>query len=267
MNKVRIAHLSDPHFGTVYEDVQAGLLNCLKELQPDLVLISGDITQRARRKQFEGARAFRDSLRPLPFFAVPGNHDIPLFNLFARLFHPYRGFHSYFQDKRETDIRLGDVRVLGLNSTSRWRHVQGSLDLDRIREKFLSHWDNAKVRVAMVHHPLECAKDIDEKNRLRGRDATVKLFQEAKIDLILSGHVHDPYVACEHTMVLSVAGTSLSWRIRKEASNSFNLIEIETDPKRITIARMDIGMDKRFAPRPGWKRVFDFKEALGWTAT
>lgn len=257
MSRVKIAHLSDPHFGTIHEGVQEGLLESLNTLRPDLVLVSGDITQRARRNQFEAARRFKNSIHPIPFFAVPGNHDIPLFNLLARLFRPYRGFHTYFQSKRETDIRLGDVRVLGLNSTSKWRHIQGSLDIDRIREKFLSDWDTAKVRIAMVHHPLECAKGIDDKNRLKNREATVKLFQEAKIDLILSGHVHDPYVSVEHSLVLSVAGTCLSWRTRKNAPNSFHLIEIETEPRKIMITRLDMNDQKCFMPRADGLRSFE----------
>lgn len=260
MSTLRIAHLSDPHFGTVLPEVEERLIATLRSLKPDLVLVSGDITQRARRAQFQAAAAFRKKMAPFPFFAVPGNHDIPLFNLFARLFYPYRGFHRYFQAARETDFRIGDVRVIGLNSTSRWRHVQGSLDLARIKEEFLSNWDTSKIRVAMVHHPIECAKDIDDKNRLRGKDETLALFKEAQIDLVLSGHVHDPYIQVEGSLVLSVAGTCLSWRIRKGAPNSFNWIEIQADPKRIKITRMDSTPDGLYLPRADFTREFRFEQ-------
>lgn len=239
MSKIRIAHLSDPHFGTVLPEVKAALVRSLGERQPDLVLVSGDITQRARRSQFREAREFRQQWDG-HFFAVPGNHDIPLLNIVGRLIHPYYGFHRHFQAKREADIRLDGVRVLGLNSTSRWRHVQGRLNVNRVRKIIFESWDDAKVRVAMIHHPLACAKDADNaENRLRGLDETFELFHEAKIDLVLSGHVHDPYVAVEKGLVLSTAGTCLSWRTRKNAPNSYHFIEIETNPRRISIVRMD----------------------------
>ena len=241
MRRVRIAHLSDPHFGTVHPHVQAALVESLGEIKPDLVLMSGDITQRARRWQFQAAKRFRDSIHPIPFFAVPGNHDIPLFNLLGRLFNPYYGFHRYFQDRRETQLRVGEVRVLGLNSTSRWRHIQGKLDLDRIRDALLNSWGDAKIRIVMVHHPLSCKKPEDNlENLLRGREETRELFVEAKVDLVLSGHVHDPWVTTESGIVFSTAGTCLSWRTRLDAPNSYHCIDIDTSSREITIERRDL---------------------------
>lgn len=256
MSVLTIAHLSDPHFGTVEEKVYSALLASLRGLGPDLVLVSGDITQRARRRQFEAARRFKEALAPTPFFAVPGNHDIPLFNLVGRMFRPYFGYHRYFLPQREKDIRLGSVRVIGLNSTSRWRHVQGKLDIERVRKTFFDGWDDSQVRVAMVHHPIDCAKTIDDKNRIRGREEVTNLFQEAKIDLVLSGHVHDPFVAIEKGMILCVAGTCLSWRTRLGAPNTFNLIKVETSPQRVEIQRFDIDPAFRFQPRADWVKRF-----------
>lgn len=249
MSTVRLVHLSDPHFGTVLPEVEKSLVDAVHTAKPQLVLLSGDITQRARRSQFEAARRFKEKLRPLPTLAIPGNHDIPLYNVFGRLYAPYAGFHRHFQSKRETDILVEGVRVVGLNSTSRWRHVQGSLNLERIRGPLLADWKTANVRIVAVHHPLDCAKRVDDKNLLRGREAVFQLFESASIDLVLSGHVHDPFVtlsdarypASKRSMILSVAGTCLSWRTRKGAPNSFNLIDIETGTTpRIFLTRMDI---------------------------
>ena len=273
MSVVRIVHLSDPHFGTIPEGVTEGLRETLKGLKADLILISGDITQRARRKQFEAARAFMESLKPTPRFAVPGNHDIPLFNLFGRFTNPYRGYHAHFQDKRETDLLIGDVRVVGLNSTSRWRRVQGALKIPRIEEPLLQNWKTAQVRIVAVHHPLDCAKRVDDKNLLRGREAAFQLFERAEIDLVVSGHVHDPfttlsnarYPESKRAMILSVAGTCLSRRTRKGAPNSFQVIEVTTgDKNRIKITRMDRGSDFLFRPRQDQTCLFERESGRGW---
>jgi len=263
MSKVRIAHLSDPHFGTVYPQVEKALLKDIEEIAPDLVLISGDITQRARSWQFRAANLFRQQIKQ-PFFAVPGNHDIPLFNVFGRLLHPYYGFHHYFQAKRETQLRVKDVCVMGLNSTSRWRHIQGKLDLNRVRDQLLNSWGDAKTRVVMLHHPLSCRKPEDQgENLLRGIEQTQELFRQAKVDLVLSGHVHDPWVTTFGNSVVSTAGTCLSWRTRKDAPNSYHCIDIDSDSHRITVERRDV-KDWVFQPVKGSRKIFA-QEASGWT--
>lgn len=275
MSTIRIAHLSDPHFGTVLEPVRHGLLESLRALKLDLCLISGDITQRATAAQFKAARTFKDELQPVPVFAIPGNHDIPLFNVFGRLFNPYDGFHTYFQDKAENTTTLGHVNVVGLNSTSRWRHIQGSLNVERVREPLLSGRHHASVRIVAIHHPLDCAKRVDDKNLLVDRETVFGLFEDAAIDLVISGHVHDPFVTLSHarypasrrSMILSVAGTCLSWRTRKGAPNSFNLIEVEAgDQPRIKISRQDMGPDGLFHVRDDCVASFVRPQGSGWVS-
>ena len=255
MSSLTIAHLSDPHFGTINEGVAEGLLRSLNKLSPSLVLFTGDITQRARRSQFTAAKQFTHCLQPTPVIAVPGNHDIPLFNLPTRLFNPYWGFKNLFKDQLEKDFTHGDVQVFGLNSTSRWRHVQGDFKISRIRKRFSGPRSDSVVRIAAFHHPMDCFRDVDEKNLLRGRDQTIQVLDQAQIDLVVGGHIHDPFVTLstkrypqiKRPMILAVAGTCLSWRTRKNAPNSFNLIEVNTagDP-RITIARHDMKADFSF---------------------
>lgn len=272
MSLVRIAHISDPHFGTVLPDVRSALVAGLTALRPDLVLITGDITQRARRAQFRDARTFKRELEPLRAFAIPGNHDLPLFNWIERLARPYGGFHRYFQSKREREFQLGPVHVFGLNSTSRWRHVQGRLSLERIRPQLTAPHPTAVVRIVAMHHPLACAQAIDDKNVIKDALPTMRLFEEAKIDLVLSGHVHDPYVAlssqryeAHRPMILAVAGTCLSRRVRKDAPNSFNLIDIDTTGEpRIALSRFDFDGAGAFRPRKDCARAFR-REGLCWT--
>lgn len=257
MSRVRIAHLSDPHFGTLLEGSEDGLVRSLHDLKPSLILLTGDITQRARRSQFRAAKAFTERLNGTRIIAVPGNHDIPLFNIFARLFWPYRGFQKLFKDRTEKDVFHQGVQVIGLNSTSRWRHVQGDFNIPRIEKRFRAPHPEAKVRIAAFHHPMDCAKHVDDKNLLRGREAAYRVFERAQVDLVVGGHIHDPFVNLSNdrfpngrrTMVFAVAGTCLSWRTRAGAPNSFNLIDIETsgDP-HIILTRYDRDGDFNFKP-------------------
>jgi 3',5'-cyclic AMP phosphodiesterase CpdA len=280
VTRVRIAHLSDPHFGTVQDGVRSALLAVVRGLAPDLVLISGDITQRARRAQFRAARDFLTALRPVPAVAIPGNHDIPLFNVVARLLRPYGGFHRYLQEFREVKVDLGGVRVIGLNSTSKWRHVQGRLDLDRIRPLLRGNTPSGQVgpvgvRIVAVHHPLDCAKRVDDKNLIVDREAVFRELEAAEVDLVVSGHVHDPFVTLSadryqdwrRSMILSVAGTCLSWRTRKGAPNSFHLIDVDPDGPmpRIVLSRYDFDGAARFAPRTDAVARFERRGATGWT--
>ena len=273
MSFVRIAHLSDPHFGTILPGVREGLLATLADIKPDLVLLTGDITQRARRDQFRQAKKFTHDLKPTPIIAVPGNHDIPLYNIFSRLFDPYRGFKRLFKDQLEKDFIHGDILVTGLASTSRWRHVQGDFKIERLERRLREKKSGTKVHIAAFHHPMDCRKPQDEKNLLKDRDRSMDLFDQHGVDLIIGGHIHDPYVTLskvrypktKRSMIIGVAGTCLSWRTRPGAPNSFNWIEVDTSgAPRITISRMDQREDKRYTVEHVHK--FICEPGQGWAA-
>ena len=269
MSLLRIAHLSDPHFGTILPGVREGLVRTLKQIQPDLILLTGDITQRARRSQFRAAKDFTDELSPIPFIAVPGNHDIPLLNVFTRVFNPYWGFKNLFKDQLEKDFFHGDIVVTGLNSTSKWRHVQGAFDLPRLQKRLKAKRPAAVIHIAAFHHPMDCRKETDVKNLLKHNDRVIHLLEEAQVDLIVGGHIHDPsvtlskerYPKVKRNMIIAVAGTCLSWRTRPGAPNSFNLIEVDTSRKQspqIAITRFDQRPDLSFtaeSSRSFWRHA------------
>jgi len=150
-------------------------------------------------------------------------------------------------------MRHGDAFVLGLNSTSRWRHVQGAFDLKRLGRR-LARAEGAGLRIAAFHHPVDCRLPQDEKNLLVGRESVLPMFARHGLDLIVGGHIHDPYVALSgvrypevgRRMVIAVAGTCLSRRTRKGAPNSFNWMEVAAD--RLTITRYDKRADHAFTP-------------------
>ena len=116
MSLLRVAHLSDPHFGTIRMGVGEGLLNILREVQPALILLTGDITQRARVDQFKAAKYFIDQIGAAAVIAVPGNHDISLGNIYERIFHPYKGYENIFKQKLDQNI------VLNVNSGVKMYH-------------------------------------------------------------------------------------------------------------------------------------------------
>lgn len=247
--KVRIAHLSDPHFGTVKPEVRTSLLQTLKTLAPDAVIITGDITQRARLRQFRDARRFVRELAPAPVLVVPGNHDLPLFNLLGRLLQPYFGYRHVLKGHLKKRLDLVGVELFGLNSTRRYRHVQGEVDV-RAMNKFLSkHPERRHVRIVGLHHPLDCPKRVDEKNILRGAEAMMSALAHQQVDVVLGGHIHDPlvslssarYPALTKPLIISVAGTCLSWRTRSDAPNSFHLLDVlaTNSHPQIQIQRFD----------------------------
>lgn len=271
MSLLRVVHLSDPHFGTTRIDVVDGLLNILKKIQPALILLTGDITQRARANQFRAAKDFIDQLGSAAVIAVPGNHDIPLGNIYARIFHPYKGYENIFKQKLEQNIVLKDLCITCLNSTSRWRHIQGNFQNFYLEKQFQEDYSHCKVRIVAFHHPMDCAKHVDDKNLLKGRNNAIALFDRHNVDMIVSGHIHDPYVSLsearyphlQRKMILSVAGTCLSSRTRAGAPNSFNLIEINTDLiPNITLTRFD--MDSAFLFSPKEVHRFSRDSNLSW---
>lgn len=253
----RIVHISDPHFGTTTTEKIALLSKTIRELNPNVVALSGDITQRARRDQFLAARSFCDSLTNIPIMAVPGNHDIPLYNMPARLFYPYFGFRRYLKFPLNERRSFGDIELLGLNSTGRFRIIQGELHRREL-SKLTEFSSAAKFRIVMCHHPMDCPKGTDEKNILKCVVDDLPRFEEAKVDLVLSGHIHDPmarlssirYKDTRRPMPIVLAGTCLSSRTRSDAPNSFNLIEVSLKGEDVDldVTRYDLMTQKNYLP-------------------
>ena len=257
--KIRIAHLSDPHFGANFSEIVQSLRDTIRELKPHLIILSGDITQRARFDQFADAEKFVGSLSEFSWAIVPGNHDIPLFNVFSRFFHPYKNYKKVFRGLLEKKILIDQVQVFTLNSTNRFKYVQGVLSAQQIKTVISGIQNKTGVRIACFHHPMDCSKKVDEKNLLQNRDAVMKVFAKSEVDLILGGHIHDPYVSLsagrypqvQRQSIISVAGTCLSWRTRSGAPNSFNLIDIDIENNRqpsVNISRYDLNIENRFVP-------------------
>jgi 3',5'-cyclic AMP phosphodiesterase CpdA len=246
-----LLQISDPHFGTERPLVVAALLRLIDACAPDLVIVSGDITQRARRQQFAAARAFFDTLGKTPMVVVPGNHDIPLFDPFARLFYPYANHQRAFGAELEPSFESTELLVLGVNTTRAYRHTDGEVSIQQLR-RVASRLEKAKpaqLRVVITHQPVAVTRVQDEKNLLRGRDAAVREWARAGADLIVGGHIHLPYVLPLHDSFAGLprklwavqAGTALSHRVRGTIDNSVNVIRYSGDAgaRHVTVERWD----------------------------
>lgn len=242
-----LLHVSDPHFGTERHDVVEALVRAAHDLRPDLVVLSGDVTQRARRRQFDAARRFFDRLPAAPLLAIPGNHDIPLFNVAARVAAPYRGFQRAFGAQLEPEFAAADLLVLGVNTTRWWRHKHGTLgaaQVDRVAAR-LRAANPAQVRVVVTHQPVHVVTDDDRNNLARGHARAVEQWTRAGADIVLGGHIHRAHAVPLGDLWSVLAGTAVSRRVRAGRPNSVNVIRVAAD--RCAIERWDHGARDGFA--------------------
>ena len=186
-----LLHISDTHFGTEEAPVVAAVQALVREQQPDAVILSGDITQRARSAQFAAARRFCDSLGVQRILTLPGNHDIPLYNVAARLFSPYGGYKACFGDELEPELEFADVLVIGVNTTRPERHKDGVVSpaqINRVVQR-LHRARREQLRVVVTHQPACVMRPEDEKNRLHGGEAAVQAWSRAGADLVLGWRI------------------------------------------------------------------------------
>jgi 3',5'-cyclic AMP phosphodiesterase CpdA len=229
-----LLQISDPHFGTEQPEVVDALLKLTQQQRCDLVILSGDITQRARAKQFAAARTFVDRIGA-PVLAIPGNHDIPLFNLWARLRHPYARHIAAFGNDLEPTHSSHDLLVVCVNTTRAYRHKNGevsSQQIERVATR-VAHATDQQLRVVVVHQPVAVTRDEDIPNLLRGRETALERWAMAGADIVMGGHIHLPYVLAlpdlARPMWAVQAGTAVSSRTRQGAPNSVNLLRCGAD--------------------------------------
>jgi 3',5'-cyclic AMP phosphodiesterase CpdA len=245
-----LLHLSDPHFGTAQARVIEALLRLAQAQQPQMLVLSGDITQRARPAEFRQARAFCDRLGQLPLLALPGNHDISLLNPLRRLFWPYAAYLREFGPALEPVLETPSACLIGVNTTRWWRHKNGEVSPQQVERvaQLLRQVGPERLRIVVVHQPVQVLRPEDAHDRLRGAEVAVRAWADAGADLLLGGHIHLPYV-CELSVPFGLrrhvwavqAGTAVSSRVRREAPNSVNLLRSDAarQPLHCRIERWD----------------------------
>jgi 3',5'-cyclic AMP phosphodiesterase CpdA len=252
----RLVHLSDLHFGAHDEDLVEGVERSVDQLKPDLIVISGDFTQRARTEQFKEACRFLEKLRDRghEVLGVPGNHDVPLYDVLRRFLSPLTRYRRYIDETLCPFIELAGVAVLGINTARSFTFKDGRINeaqVEFIRETF-SRSPSDAVRILVTHHPLLAIPVGEGVERAIGRhELALDAIEEAGVDLLLAGHAH--HAATHHASDLVTraggalviqAGTATSTRLR-EQEQSFNTIDIETGRVTVTVNGWK---DERFQP-------------------
>lgn len=224
-----LLQVSDTHFGTEQPAVVDALVALAAQLKPALTVLSGDITQRARHAQFQAARDFVSRLGA-PFIVIPGNHDIPLINLLARLRAPYARYEAVFGSDLEPAYRSQELLVLCVNTTRAYRHKHGEVShaqIERI-EAQLSRATAQQLRILVAHQPMAVQREEDAVHLVRGHAQALQRWASAGADLVLGGHIHLPYVQAlgnlPRPMWVVQAGTAVSTRVRRGVPNSVNVL-------------------------------------------
>jgi 3',5'-cyclic AMP phosphodiesterase CpdA len=226
-----VAILGDTHFGHVDAAACRALIDDLRQQAPSLVIIAGDLTQRARRSEFLAARSFIDAL-PCPVLTIPGNHDLPLYDLPRRLLHPYGRYRRYISADLEPSFVTPTLAAIGVDATSRLRHKNGTLDGKRIRHAARRLREAASMfRLVAVHQPLAALHAEDRKHVARGASAALQSWLQAGADVFVGGHVHRGYclqVGSAPSGIVVQAGTAVSTRRRHGLPNSYFRIELQS---------------------------------------
>lgn len=250
-----LLHLSDTHFGTEVAPVVAALTELVRQRLPDVLVWSGDVTQRARRGEFARARAFGDALVQAAggarLLVMPGNHDIPLWNLPARLFWPYRNYLRAFGPRLESRLDTDDFLIVGVNTTRPGRHIDGEVSPAQVEQvsRLLAAGRPWQLRIVVTHQPAEVLRAEDAHDRLHGAEPALQAWSRAGCDLVLGGHIHLPYALALHQRPhvptarpawVVQAGTAVSARVRHGTNNSVNLLHWRpAGPGAARLARLE----------------------------
>lgn len=229
-----LVHLSDIHFGRVDEAIIPALIQTINDAKPDVVAISGDLTQRARVHEFKDARAFLDAL-PRPQVVVPGNHDIPLHNVFSRFARPLDKYRRYITDDLRPFYADEEIAVLGV-STARSLTIKGGrinkTQVAWLREKLCALAPDV-IKIVVTHHPFDLPEGYGERNLIGQGQMAMWALSGCSADIFLAGHLHishtghtaKRYKVGGRSSLVVQAGTAASTRGRGE-SNSFNVIRL-----------------------------------------
>ncbi|MBY0240748.1 MAG: metallophosphoesterase [Burkholderiaceae bacterium] len=242
-----LVHLSDLHFGRTDAALLAPLRACIEQLAPNLVVVSGDLTQRARSHQFQQARAWLDTL-PGPQIVVPGNHDIPLFNVVARFLTPLHKYRRHVSDDLAPVYIDDEIAVLGMNTARSLTIKDGRINQQQVAllQQRFGAVTGDRVRIVVTHHPFDLPVHFDAAHLVDRAPMAMQAFAGCGVDLLLAGHVHtshagssdERYPITGYAALAVQAGTATSTRTRGE-DNSFNVLRVEKGRVQVERYRWD----------------------------
>ena len=258
---IKIIHGSDLHFGAPHNPAAAeDFLRAIDSEGPDIVVLSGDFTQRAKVREFEEARAFLERLPEVPVVVTPGNHDVPLYRVAERLFSPFRNYRRYLREELDTVTRIPGLTVVALNTAAPRRAiVNGRIDADQLqfaRRAFASAPPN-DLKALVAHHHLAPAPDYEGDHPLPGARKILEAIEGMGVELVMGGHLHRAFIGNsldvhpganpDRGVVIVQCGTTSSrrGRARERTRNSFNVIRVHGD-------RLEVVKHMHFADAGGF---------------
>lgn len=238
-----LVHLSDLHFGRVDQALLEPLRALVHSIAADVVVISGDLTQRALPEEFEAARAFLDSL-PGPQIVVPGNHDISLYNVLRRFLRPLSRYRRYITNDLDPVFIDDEIAVVGVNTARSLTIKDGRVSraqIATIRAR-LAGLGPQVTRIVVTHHPFDLPDHFEKRDLVVRAPLAMQVFAETGVDILMAGHMHAShagstaarYQISEYAALVIQAGTATSTRGRGEV-NSFNVVRVEA--QRVEIDR------------------------------
>jgi 3',5'-cyclic AMP phosphodiesterase CpdA len=262
-----IVHLSDLHFGRLLPETVEPCLAAVRALEPHLVVISGDLTQRARKSQYAQAKSFLATL-PRPQLVLPGNHDVPAYNLYRRLLQPLDRYKRIISRDLSPRFIDDEIAVFGVNTARSMVIKGGRINPEQLEfvEAQVQSLTDSQVRIVVTHHPLDLPAGLEGVRLVGGAEAAMQVFARCRIDLFLAGHLHlvfygstERYGIPGYAVPILQAGTTISSRARGEP-NSFFAHRIERDEIRTETHQWNPGLGT-FAVSD--IRTFE-REPAGW---
>ena len=250
----RIVHLSDIHYGPPFQAaLEPVLMEAIAALTPDLVVVSGDLTQRARAHQFRQAGEFLARL-PQPYLVIPGNHDVPLYNVFDRLFRPLERYKALIRPEVDMVVQVRGLLAVGLNSAYGWTNDGGRLtpaQLELAAQTF-STSPGAELKVLVTHHHFVRPASVHQGPL---PESLLSRFAGWGVELVLVGHTHLSHVEQRRegpVLVQSGTATASRWKKLKKRVNSFNLIDADDEHIRVQVAEYDAA-SQAYVPAAGYR--------------
>lgn len=239
--ELKIVHFSDVHYGPPFQEALEPIL--LRQVQaeaPNLVVLSGDLTQRAKSPQFQRARGFLERL-PKPYLVIPGNHDVPLYNVFDRLFRSLEKYKHYIRPEVDMTVQVDGITAVGLNSAFGWTNDAGRITRSQLAlaEKTFATAPNPTFKLVTTHHHFVNPPGVHQHGLPK---LLLERFAAWGVELVLTGHTHLSHVErhpAGPVLVQAATATANRWKKLAKRVNSFNVITVGTDAIRVQVCEFD----------------------------